>query len=74
MSLSKPWSIDPANRSTSGLGALVAQKFASEGSNLAINYVSSREAADTLASDLQAQYKVKAIVVQGVCISGSRIG
>jgi hypothetical protein len=52
----------------------VAQKFASEGSNLAINYVSSREAADTLASDLQAQYKVKAIVVQGVCISGSRIG
>lgn len=52
----------------------MAQKFASEGSNLAINYVSSREAADTLASDLQAQYKVKAIVVQGVCISGSRIG
>ncbi|RMJ26672.1 Short chain dehydrogenase [Aspergillus sp. HF37] len=46
-------------------GSLVAQKFASEGSNLAINYVSSSEAADTLASDLQAQYKVKAVVVQG---------
>lgn len=44
----------------------MAQKFAGEGSNVAINYVSSKDAAEKLASDLQSQYKVKAIIVQGV--------
>ncbi|RJE23715.1 Short chain dehydrogenase [Aspergillus sclerotialis] len=48
-----------------GLGAVVARKFAAEGSNVAINYVSSKDAAEKLASDLQSQYKVKAIIVQG---------
>lgn len=57
-----------ANQKNSGLGALVAQKFASEGCNLAINYVSSKEAAEKLAADLQSQYKVKVITVQGVWI------
>ncbi|GAB1217016.1 hypothetical protein ATERTT37_006237 [Aspergillus terreus] len=49
-----------------GLGALVAQKFAAEGCNVAINYMSSKDAAEKLASELQAQYKVKVITVQGV--------
>ncbi|KAL2857773.1 hypothetical protein BJY01DRAFT_114820 [Aspergillus pseudoustus] len=48
-----------------GLGALVAKKFASEGCNIAINYFSSREAAERVASDIQAQYNVKTITVQG---------
>lgn len=52
-----------ANR---GLGALVAQKFAAEGSNIAINYMSNKEAADEVASDIASQYNVKTIVVQGV--------
>lgn len=50
-----------------GLGALVAQKFAAEGSNIAINYMSNQESADQLASEIATQYKVKTIVVQGVC-------
>lgn len=45
----------------------MAQKFAGEGSNIAINYVSNKEAADQVASDLANKYNVKTIVVQGVC-------
>lgn len=52
-----------------GLGAVIARKFAAEGSNIAINYASSKETADKIASDLAAQYNVKTIVVQGVCVS-----
>ncbi|OJJ47476.1 hypothetical protein ASPZODRAFT_63773 [Penicilliopsis zonata CBS 506.65] len=48
-----------------GLGALVAQKFAAEGSNVAINYVSSKDAAEQVARDIEAQYKVKAELIQG---------
>ena len=49
-----------------GLGALVAQKFAAEGSNVAINYMSNKETADKVAADLASKYSVKTIVVQGV--------
>lgn len=49
-----------------GLGAVIARKFAAEGSNVAINYVSSKETADKVASDLAAKYNVKTIVIQGV--------
>lgn len=49
-----------------GLGALVAEKFAIEGSNVAINYVSNKEAADKVASDITIKYNVKTIVIQGV--------
>jgi NAD(P)-dependent dehydrogenase (short-subunit alcohol dehydrogenase family) len=49
-----------------GLGALVARKFAAEGSNVAINYASTKETADQVASDLAAQFNVKTIVIQGV--------
>ncbi|KAJ5625941.1 hypothetical protein N7510_002250 [Penicillium lagena] len=48
-----------------GLGALVAEKFASEGSNVAINYMSSKETAEKVASDLAAKHNVKTIVIQG---------
>ncbi|KAF7116370.1 hypothetical protein CNMCM5793_004614 [Aspergillus hiratsukae] len=48
-----------------GLGAVVAQKYAAEGCNVAINYVSSKDVAEELASSLQTQYGVKAITVQG---------
>lgn len=49
-----------------GLGALVAQKFAAQGSNVAINYFSSAGAAETIASDIRAQYNVKVITIKGV--------
>ncbi len=49
-----------------GLGALVAQKFAAQGSNVAINYFSSADAAEKIASDIRAQYNVKAITIKGV--------
>ncbi|RDW60344.1 SDR family NAD(P)-dependent oxidoreductase [Aspergillus mulundensis] len=48
-----------------GLGAVVAQKFAAEGCNVAINYFTSQEAAEKVASDIQEQYEVKAITIQG---------
>jgi hypothetical protein len=49
-----------------GLGALSAEKFASEGSNIAINYMSNKEVADKLALDIASKYKVKTVVIQGV--------
>lgn len=48
----------------------MAQKFAAEGSNIAINYMSNKEAADSVASNIASKYNVKTIVVQGVCFSG----
>ncbi|PYH99173.1 NAD(P)-binding protein [Aspergillus ellipticus CBS 707.79] len=48
-----------------GLGALVARKYAAEGCHVAINYVSSMDAAENLAAELREQYKVKAITIQG---------
>ncbi|GKZ63286.1 hypothetical protein AnigIFM49718_011357 [Aspergillus niger] len=48
-----------------GLGALVAQKYAAEGCNVAINYASSKDAAENLAAELRESYKVKAITIQG---------
>lgn len=53
--------------SRSGLGAIVAQKFAAEGSNIAINYLSSKDTAENVAADLANKYNVKTITVQGVC-------
>ncbi|KAL4808522.1 hypothetical protein BDV18DRAFT_100867 [Aspergillus unguis] len=48
-----------------GLGAIVAQKFAAEGCNVAINYFSSKDAAEKVASEIQAKYKVKVVIIQG---------
>jgi NAD(P)-dependent dehydrogenase (short-subunit alcohol dehydrogenase family) len=49
-----------------GLGALVAEKFASEGSNVVINYVSSVDRAREAAAKLEAEYQVKTSIIQGV--------
>ncbi|KAF3491867.1 Short chain dehydrogenase/reductase family protein [Arthroderma uncinatum] len=48
-----------------GLGAMVAEKFAAEGSNVAINYCTSEERAKELATKIEAEHKVKAVVLQG---------
>nr|XP_023907993.1 uncharacterized protein LOC112019713 [Quercus suber]POF16541.1 granaticin polyketide synthase putative ketoacyl reductase 2 [Quercus suber] len=48
-----------------GLGAEIARKFAAQGSNIAINYVSSHVSADQLAKELQDEYSVKTTVIQG---------
>ncbi|GFF39806.1 granaticin polyketide synthase putative ketoacyl reductase 2 [Aspergillus lentulus] len=48
-----------------GLGAVICQKFAAEGCNVAINYHSSREVAEDLASRLAKEYSIKSIVLQG---------
>jgi hypothetical protein len=59
------------NRQTSnvciirGLGAVIAEKFAAEGSNVGINYASNAEAANTLAERLKKEYGVKTAVFQG---------
>ncbi|KAJ5084390.1 Short-chain dehydrogenase/reductase SDR [Penicillium alfredii] len=55
-----------------GLGALVAEKFAAEGSNVAINYMSSRDDAEKVASGIASQYGVKTIVIQGVWLLSFR--
>lgn len=45
---------------------MVAEKFAAEGSNVAINYYSSEAQAKELAAKIEADHKVKAIPIQGV--------
>jgi NAD(P)-dependent dehydrogenase (short-subunit alcohol dehydrogenase family) len=47
------------------LGAVIAEKFAAEGSNVGINYASNAEAANTLAERLKKEYGVKTAVFQG---------
>lgn len=44
---------------------MICEKFAAEGSNIAINYFSRKEPADELAQSL-AKYNVKVIVLKGV--------
>lgn len=45
---------------------MVAEKFAAEGANVAINYYSSEVQAKELAAKIEVDHKVKAIVIQGV--------
>ncbi|KAF3067525.1 hypothetical protein CFAM422_008527 [Trichoderma lentiforme] len=47
-----------------GLGALICKKFAEEGANVAINYVSNADAAQKVADSLK-EYPVKIFVIQG---------
>ncbi|KAL8938312.1 MAG: hypothetical protein Q9211_003263 [Gyalolechia sp. 1 TL-2023] len=51
--------------SEGGLGALLAEKFASEGCNVAINYNASEERAKEVAEKIQKAYNCKAIIVKG---------
>ncbi|KAK5073973.1 hypothetical protein LTR64_006886 [Lithohypha guttulata] len=49
-----------------GLGALICEKFAAEGSNVAVNYVSSKDRAEEVAKKVES-YGVKAICIRGDC-------
>ena len=42
------------------------RKFAAEGCNVAINYVSAKDKADELAEEVQKKYEVKTVVLQAV--------
>jgi NAD(P)-dependent dehydrogenase (short-subunit alcohol dehydrogenase family) len=54
------------NTYNSGLGAVIARRFAAEGSNVAINYASSEDPAQKLAEELRSEFKVKAEVYKAV--------
>jgi len=47
-----------------GLGALICERFAAEGCNVAINYVSSEERAKEVAANVE-KFSVKAVTIQG---------
>ena len=49
-----------------GLGALIAEKFAFEGCNVAINYVANLDRAKEIAEKIEIVCKAKTTVVQGV--------
>lgn len=51
-----------------GLGAAVAEKFAAEGSNVAINFANQEGHAIKLAERLKYDYNVKTTIIQGVSI------
>ncbi|EED12779.1 short-chain dehydrogenase, putative [Talaromyces stipitatus ATCC 10500] len=48
-----------------GLGATIAEKFAAEGANVVINYVSSEDRAKETEAKINSQYAVKTAIVQG---------
>ncbi|KAJ5133628.1 uncharacterized protein N7443_004749 [Penicillium atrosanguineum] len=48
-----------------GLGVSIAEKFAAEGCNVAINYLSSHQQADDLALRLEKDYDIKTTTIQG---------
>ncbi|KAM0263728.1 hypothetical protein ACHAQJ_001042 [Trichoderma viride] len=49
-----------------GLGALICKKFAQEGANVAINYLSNAEAAQQVADSLAKEYSgIKTFIIQG---------
>ncbi|KAJ4540578.1 hypothetical protein HRR83_007866 [Exophiala dermatitidis] len=47
-----------------GLGALICEKFAAEGSNLVVNYVSRKDRADQVAEKCRKEFGVKVVVIQ----------
>jgi NAD(P)-dependent dehydrogenase (short-subunit alcohol dehydrogenase family) len=49
-----------------GLGEIICLKFAQEGSNVAINYMSSSDSAQALSEKIKKDYGVKAVLIQGV--------
>ena len=49
-----------------GLGAVVCEKFAAEGCNIAINYVSNEERAKQTAEKIEKECSVKTVLIQGV--------
>jgi NAD(P)-dependent dehydrogenase (short-subunit alcohol dehydrogenase family) len=49
-----------------GLGAAIVEKFAAEGSNVAINFANREQPAVELAERLKKEYGIKTTVIQGV--------
>ncbi len=47
-----------------GLGALTAEKFAREGANVIVNYVSAKGRADEIVQKLEGSFRVKAAAIQ----------
>jgi len=47
-----------------GIGAAICRAMASCGANVAINYLDNKQSAETLATDLQREYGVKALSIQ----------
>jgi len=63
------WSVHVAYVQPSrGLGAVVAEKFAAEGSNVAINFANREEPAVELAGRLKKDYGAETTAIQGVCV------
>ena len=60
------WSWRRTAKISRGLGALIADKFAAQGCNLAINYNASQDRARQVAKKIQTEYKSKPILIQGV--------
>ncbi|KAL6715011.1 hypothetical protein ACLMJK_007272 [Lecanora helva] len=48
-----------------GRGALVAEKFAAKGCNVAVNYNSSKDRAEQVVANVQERYEVKGLVIHG---------
>lgn len=65
MSLSLAGKVALITGGSAGLGAVIAQKLAREGCNVAINYSSSKQRADDLAASIAKASNVKAITLQG---------
>ena len=59
-------------RASRGLGALICEKFAAEGCNVAINYNSSREKAEQVAAKIEKEYGIRSLVVPGVSLQTGR--
>jgi NAD(P)-dependent dehydrogenase (short-subunit alcohol dehydrogenase family) len=51
---------------SSGIGEAIAIRFAQEGANVAINYMSSEGRAKDLAAKIEKEYGVKVMIIQGV--------
>ncbi|KAL8834724.1 MAG: hypothetical protein Q9176_007331 [Flavoplaca citrina] len=49
-----------------GLGALLAEKFAKEGCNVAINFITSEQRAQQVAEKIRSTYNCQAIIIKGV--------
>lgn len=56
-----------------GIGAACAEAFAARGINVAVNYLSSRAAAEALASRLSGKYGVRALAVQADVSSAAEV-
>lgn len=56
-----------------GLGASVCRQLAAEGVNLAINYSSSKDRAEALATELSQEFGIKTVVIQADVFGGAKV-